>query len=70
MVNDMRWIDVEIEMPNNTRNVLVFAYWNFKWQVLLAYRHDYNWWTASGNMLYDVTHWMELPEGPKKNEDG
>lgn len=64
------WISCSDRMPEDTKMLLAFsqgeivaAYWN--WVVNPIDYKKYRAFTyLSGNILDDVTHWMQLPEPP------
>ena len=64
MENMSEWIDIEIQKPEIRKSVLTYSY-----QGIYIGRWDDEEWRDQGlYQLFSVTHWMELPEGPIKNE--
>lgn len=72
------WVSVNERLPERNKNVLVYASWDGTWQTTIGRHSGITggfWWVYTGHgyaMLYDVTHWMPLPEPPKealKHED-
>lgn len=63
------WISVKDRLPEKGEDVLVFGYWHEKWQPLMCYLSPHRngeWFTTvAGQQVYEVTHWMPLPELPK-----
>ena len=57
---EFAWIDVNDEMPDSDLTVLVFT----GGETWLGY-FDGNVWQSVEAGAIEVTHWMELPEGPK-----
>lgn len=68
----MEWVKVSDKLPEPHKNVLVFdndegmtvAYYSQFVYFNLSVQGCF----ASGGQLYNVTHWMELPEPPKDKE--
>jgi len=65
---DMRekWISVKERLPDDGERVLT---WGSRGYLFceVAYRAYDEWWRSmDGIWLFDVTHWMSLPEGPKE----
>ena len=68
-VTIQKWIPVTERLPKEGESVLVFGYWHEKFQPLMCYLSPHRkgeWFTTvAGQQVYDVTHWMPLPEPPK-----
>lgn len=66
-----KWISVEDRLPAYGELVLVsakdLATGEHKWFYLARYK-DKNWYGEEGYMFGRVTHWMPLPDAPKKGE--
>jgi hypothetical protein len=64
-----KWIPVTERLPKEDENVLVFGYWQEKFQPLICHLSPFYkgaWFTGvAGQQVYRVTHWMHLPEAPK-----
>lgn len=56
-----QWIDVNDEMPDADLNVLVFT----GEEVWIGYFDGDRWRAAEAGSI-QVTHWMEMPEGPSR----
>jgi hypothetical protein len=62
----LRWVDVDERLPDEDRLVLVYAPDSTSERVWPAYVIDDAWHCPSGFAKNDVvTHWAELPVGPK-----
>ncbi len=65
----MEWISVKEKNPNDDEHVLVF---DRDYGICLGYRCYESWQHyplgsyAGDGCLFDVTHWMPLPESPKE----
>ena len=57
----MKWISVEDELPDEGLSVLV---WDGS-DVWCCYLEDGQWRMASGYPAVNITHWSDMPEGPK-----
>jgi hypothetical protein len=68
-VTVQEWISVEDRLPEEDKDVLVFGYYHEAFQTLIChYRTDFKgqWFTSvAGQQVYEVTHWMPLPQPPK-----
>jgi hypothetical protein len=60
---EVYWVSVEERLPEDWVSVDT---WNLK-KNIRAYRADGEWFDAAHDWMLDntVTHWMELPDGPK-----
>lgn len=64
-----KWIDVNIAVPENGKRVLVFSdngyieigFWNKEAKIFASTDGEFY-----GCALNTITHWMPLPERPKK----
>ena len=67
-VTVQEWISVKDGLPREGEDVLVFGYWHEKFQPLMCYLSPHRkgeWFTTvAGQQVYEVTHWMPLPEPP------
>ena len=68
-----RWIPVTERLPDHWGHVLVFTYWNERWQTMIGWLGvSQKMWrilTPHGEYEYAaVTHWMPLPEPPNDGE--
>ena len=64
------WIPVEESMPDDDETVLVYVPEHDSDDVWLGYHEDDKWLDPLGfEYQKAVTHWMALPEPPKKKED-
>lgn len=52
-----RWIPCSERLPENSRTVLVTD-WG---ETCVSRRYDGRWWDCDGNVLKDVSAWMDLP---------
>ncbi len=72
-VTVQKWIPVTERLPEEGEAVIVFGYWHEKFQPLMCYLSPHRrgeWFTTvAGQQVYTVTHWMPLPEPPKKGAD-
>jgi uncharacterized protein DUF551 len=65
----MQWINVEHELPEDDFNVLTYSE---EYAFTVGYHTKKGWFyhpddqPRNDNALIDVTHWMPLPELPKK----
>jgi hypothetical protein len=61
------WISVESELPDNTRSVLAITVSD---EIRILYYHEVmeSWYDENNGFMYEVTHWMELPQNPKGGE--
>lgn len=61
---ELFWIDCNDHMPDDEITVLVCTNED---DVLMAWHEDGLWrdYSDFGSTLYNVTHWMDLPETPK-----
>lgn len=68
------WISVKDRLPREGEDVLAFGYWHKKFQPLMCHlspRRKGEWFTTiAGQQVYEVTHWMPLPEPRKENDYG
>lgn len=62
---DDGWISVDDEMPTHDEEVIVYAN-GFVHGGYTYSKYSGHFLDASYDSLHDVTHWMPLPEGPKK----
>lgn len=64
-----KWIPVTERLPEEGEEVMVFGYWHEKFQPLMCYLSPHRkgeWFTTvAGQQVYEVTHWMPLPQPPK-----
>jgi len=58
-----RWIPCNKKLPENSR-ILLVTDWG---ETCVGRRYDGRWWDCDGNVLKDVSAWMDLP---KPYEDG
>ena len=69
LTNCQQWIPVTERLPDDGEEVIVFGYWHEKFQPLMCYLSPHRkgeWFTTvAGQRIYDVTHWMPLPDPPK-----
>ena len=67
-VTVQQWIPVKERLPKEGETVLAFGYWHEKFQPLCCYlspHHKGEWFTnVAGQQVYEVTHWIPLPETP------
>lgn len=70
-----RWIPVEERLPEKMKIVLVFkrrtAYFTWSdamWNIETDWRGEDDWSKNPHNGCFAVTHWMPLPEPPKKED--
>ena len=67
------WILVKDRLPEEDKDVLVFGYYHEAFQTLIChYRTDFKgqWFTSvAGQQVYEVTHWMPLPQPPEIKEE-
>ena len=63
------WHRVEDELPDDSRDVIIFTVSKI---IGLGSLIGPNWyqWYSGGGLPVDVTHWMPLPEPPKEEEHG
>jgi len=67
----LRWIATQDDLPDAGVTVLLFCpdagepVWPGYFEESTA--HGYLWRSADGMELESVTHWAEMPEGPKSN---
>jgi hypothetical protein len=68
-VTVQEWISVKDRLPDEDEDVLAFGYYHETFQTLIChYRSDFKgqWFTSvAGQQVYEVTHWMPLPQPPK-----
>ncbi len=66
-VNDIepKWIDVDDRHPDDYTIVLVYGVYYEGYTLTMAHMADENWFSAYGDLINDVTHWMPLPNPPK-----
>ena len=59
------WISVDDKLPENMNDVLVVISLGI---MFVAWYDSFyeNVWMYNGSTLHNVTHWMPLPEPPKK----
>ncbi len=65
----MKWISVKDETPTNGYSSVLCATegWDdMIFQLVLDYDFDYDEWSDHEGNIYKPTHWMPLPEPPKK----
>ena len=70
-VTVQEWISVDDRIPENSGNYLVVHRNKYNGNTSIAIEAYIKcrvgeWW--SNDYVYDVTHWMPLPEPPKKEE--
>lgn len=63
MKND-EWISVDNELPSNTDAVLVWYY-----GPAIARLYTDGWFIEGDAYIQGITHWMPLPDAPKKDLD-
>lgn len=74
-VNPYEWISVEDRLPEPNKNVLVYAFYHGRWQIVKGWysilfkkfhicNSDYQ-----GSMDVPVTHWIPLPSPPTEKEN-
>lgn len=71
-----KWIHVEDQLPKDYEDVLFFNksynvilvgyYWHEKRKFYMTFTEAEEYF---GQTLNEVTHWMELPEPPKENDE-
>ena len=63
----MEWINVKDRLPEDLEDILFFDGKDiFKGHISKSYMDEFHTWVSvSGNGIYDVTHWMPLPEPPQ-----
>ena len=59
----MKWISVKDRLPDVEMEVLVFDGYDIGTGYL---KENYEWFLFSENLYIKITHWMPLPEPPKK----
>ena len=65
------WINVKDRPPDVDQEVFVIGLFGFDHNKSfgsgkITYKDDFNvYWTGGSRSLYNVTHWMPLPEPPK-----
>lgn len=60
----MEWICVNDKLSNEGEDVIIYS--ENKYGVIQGYRNGKNWYDIFDNSAGRVTHWMPLPETPKK----
>jgi hypothetical protein len=65
MNETIKWIDVDTEMPDDSIEVMIF--FEARSHVWIGYwdSESFAWRDNNGEMVTNVTHWAEMPEGPK-----
>ena len=59
-----RWIPCSEVLPDDNMTVLVWSEAGDRCEI--AYHEDDLWFSADGDVaVFEVTHWMDLPEGPR-----
>jgi len=66
----MEWIDVNLSKPKESETVLVLVNNQGKKRIELAHVFLLGWFCScecrEKNDVFNITHWMELPEAPKE----
>jgi hypothetical protein len=60
----MNWISVEDELPKGISNALAFG----NDTIYFVFYNSCGSWCLENEYLYNITHWMPLPEPPKDNK--
>lgn len=63
----LRWHKVEDELPQDGERVLMVV-WGSEVEVGYWQKHDNAWWWAGNGVVVHPTHWMPLPDPPRKDK--
>ena len=63
----MEWISVDIELPNGGTYFIAHTESGVVGELMF---NGKQWFTMNNSLMFDVTHWMPLPEPPKEKDNG